>query len=90
MRAAVVTAIPTLFWIAPVFAVMGRALMAGTIVDFTRAGKGTLAPWDAPKSSLPVAARLLAFVAVNAIYIPLQEKRGPVRRSDWVGLLRNS
>ncbi len=100
----------TLFWIGLLFAVMGLALMAGTIVDFARTGKGTLAPWAAPKKlvvrgpyrhvrnpmicgailvlsaeslllqSLPVAAWLLVFVAMNAIYIPLKEERGLEKR----------
>ena len=99
-----------LFWIGLLFAAKGLALMAWTIVDFARIGKGTLAPWAAPKKlvvrgpyrhvrnpmisgailvllaqslllqSLPVAAWLLVFVAMNGIYIPLKEERGLEKR----------
>ena len=106
------TATPSqvLFWIGLLFAAEGFALMAWTIMDFTRIGKGTPAPWDPPKKlvvrgpyrhvrnpmisgailvllaqslllqSLPVAAWLLVFVAMNGIYIPLKEERGLEKR----------
>jgi protein-S-isoprenylcysteine O-methyltransferase Ste14 len=35
-------------WIAPLFLVVGLALLVTTIWQFARSGEGTLAPWDAP------------------------------------------